>query len=341
MSRSIRLATAAAAALAAFAFTGSAWAVYSPRLIVVPISNAPGKPTTVVLGHSQELNDDATVKDTVYAPLGYQVNLTQAIGLKIGDADATLVLRNLGNTQVDVTGEVTVDNPAAHPSDQCAPGLHQAVWKLNLTIAGTPLPTVFLYVDAVTAGPEATFASAKIQFCLLGPVGTPNGAQLLFALFDVNGVFTNPPNTSDRIWRGVFTPYFPGTSTPNPAGTTEGQALVPGRISFKLAVKSLRHGRIILSGRLLADGQPIPRAQVDIYVGTRRVARVRTNASGRFTVRKRIKRKTRYQAIVTFVAELAQCPAPPLPPTSVPQGCKSATIGFTAISNRVTARRRR
>jgi hypothetical protein len=338
MRRSIRLAVAAAAALAALAFTGPAAAAYAPNLFAISLNNAPGRATPVLLGHAQEKTDDPTAKDTIYAPPGYGVNLTQPVGTKIGDVSATLVLRGAGDAEVDVEGEVIADNAAAHPNDPCAPGLHVAVWRLNITVAGTPL-TVYLYVDPVTAGPEAAFASAKLQLCLAGPVGTPAGAQLLLALFDVNGVFTNPPNSTNRLWRATFTPYLPGTATPNPAGTTEGQALVPGRISFKLTVKSLRRGRIILSGRLLAAGFVVRGATIDIYVGNRRVARTRTNNTGRFTVRKRIRKKTRYRASTTFIGLLQSCPSPPLP--GVPQGCKSATLSFVANSNSVTARRRR
>jgi hypothetical protein len=337
MRRSIRLAVAAAAALAALAFTGPAAAAYAPSLFAISLNNAPGRATPVLLGHAQEKTDDPTAKDTVYAPLGYGVNLTQPVGTKIGDASATLVLRGAGDAEVDVEGEVIVADPAAHPNDPCSPGLHQAVWTLTITVAGMPVP-VTLYVDAVTAGPEAAFASAKIQLCLAAPVGTP-GAQLLLALFDVNGVFTNPPSSTNRLWRATFTPYFPGTATPNPAGTTEGQALVPGRVSFKLTVKSLRRGRIILSGRVLAAGFIVRGATIDIYVGNRRVARTRTDRTGRFTVRKRIRKKTRYRASTTFIGLLQSCPAPPLP--GVPQGCKSATLSFVADSNSVTARRRR
>ncbi len=338
MRRSIRLAIVACAALATLAFAGSAMAAYTPRLIATSLSNGPGKPTTMLLGHVQDVNDDATAKDTIYAPLGYQVNLTQAVGAKIGDVTATLILRSGGGAQVDVDGQVVVDNPSAHPSDPCAPGLHQAVWKLNITVAGTPL-TVFVYVDAVTAGPEATFASAKIQLCLAGPIGTPAGAQLLFALFDVNGVFTSPANSTDRVWRAVFTPYTPNTATPNAGGTVEGQALVPGAVSLKLASKSLKHGIIVLSGRLLVDGKPIRGATVEFYVGNKKVGQVKTNKSGSFAVRKKIKKNTRYRGLVTFVADLAGCPAAPLP--TVPQGCKTATMSFVATSNAVTAKRRR
>jgi hypothetical protein len=114
---------------------------------------------------------------------------------------------------------------------------------------------------------------------------------------------------------------------------------VPGRVSLKLTVKSLKRGRIVISGRLLVDGTVFPRATVELYVGNRRVATVRTNSAGRFTVRKKIKRKTRYRALVAFVGDLASCPAPALP--GVPQGCQSATLSFVATSNTVTARKRK
>ena len=255
MRRLIRLAIAAGAVVSALAFSGSALAAYAPSLSVTSSRNAPGKPTAILLGHIQDPADDPTAKDTIYAPLGYGVNLSQAAGTKIGDVSARLVLRQGGNAEVDVEGQVIADNPALYQSNQCAPGLHAAVWKLNITVAGTPL-TVPIYVDPVTAGPEAAFASAKIQLCLAGPIGTPAGAQLLFALFDVNGVFTNPPTTTDRIWRATFTPYVAGTPNPNPGGTTEGQALSPGRVALSVKSKSLKRGRKAAGRR-----QAVPRCR--------------------------------------------------------------------------------
>jgi hypothetical protein len=345
MRRSIRLAIAASAALVTLAFAGSAWAAYSPSLIATSLSNAPGKPTTMLLGHAQGADDDPTAKDTVYAPLGYQANLTQPVGTKIGDLSGDLILRNLGNTHVAVKeadSHIFVDDPALYTAQAsvCTPGqpLHEAVWRADLTVAGSPLH-VPIYVDHVTSAPENAFASVKIQLCLQGPYGIASGAQLLFVLFDVNGVFTNPANTTPRLWRGIFMPYDPATQRPHPAGITEGQALVPGKVSLKLSAKSLRHGKAIISGRLLVDGKPFPGATVDLYVGSRRVARVKTKANGRFSVTKRIRKKTRYRALVAYVGDLAGCPAPPLP--TVPQGCRTATIGFGAVSNGVTARRRR
>ena len=338
MKRFIRLAIAAGAVVSALAFSGSALAAYAPSLSVTSQRNAPGKPTAILLGHVQTAADDPTAKDTIYAPLGYGVNLSQAAGTKIGDVSARLILRGGGNAEVDVDGQVIADNPALYQSNQCAPGLHAAVWKLNITVAGSPL-TVPIYVDPVTAGPEATFASAKIQLCLAGPIGTPAGAQLLFAFFDVNGVFTNPPTAADRVWHALFTPYVAGTPTPNPGGTTEGQALVPGRVSLSVKSKSFKKGRVTISGKLLVDGRPYGGAVIELYIGSKRVGTARTNASGGYTFRKKIKKKTRFGVQVLELADLAlPCPGPPLP--GVPQGCRSASISFFAF-NVVTARRKR
>jgi hypothetical protein len=342
MRRSMRLAVAACAAVVGLAFAGPALAAYSPRLIATSLTNGPGKPTTMILGHFQEASEDPTAKDTIYAPLGYGVTLTQPVGMKIGTVNGTVILRDAGSAEVDVEGTVVVDSPANYPpaSNRCTPGqTHEAVWQLNVTIAGTPIP-IPLYVDHAV-GPEAAFSTAKIQFCLTGPIGTPSGAQLLFALFDVNGVFTNPSNTADRIWRATFTPYTPGTPNPNPVGTTEGQALVPGRVSLTLTVKRLKHGVVLLQGRLLVDGSPFRRALVELYIPgkTNRAGKATTNRSGRFSIRKKIKKKTRFYAQVVFVGELTSCPATPLP--GVPQGCQSATVSFAAATRNVLARPRR
>jgi hypothetical protein len=70
----MRFALAASVAVTALAFTGSAWAVYQPRLIVTSATNGANKPTTMILEHLQTAADDPTLKDTIYAPPGYQAN---------------------------------------------------------------------------------------------------------------------------------------------------------------------------------------------------------------------------------------------------------------------------
>ena len=343
MKRFIRLAIAAGAVVSALAFSGSAWAVYSPTLTVTSQRNGPGKPTAILLGHVQTAADDPTAKDTIYAPLGYGVNLSQAAGTKIGDVSARLILRNGGNAEVDVDGQVVADSIAnwIPQSSACTQSAtHEAVWRLDITVAGTPL-RVPIFVDHST-GPDATFSSAKIQLCLTSPLDLPAGAQLLFAFFDVNGVFTTPSNTQDRIWHATYMPYVPGTRTPNLAGITEGQALVPGRVSLSVKSKSLKKSRVTISGKLLVDGRPYRGAVIELYIGNRKVGQTKTNASGSYTFRKKIKKKTRFGVQVLELADLAlPCPGPPLqvvPP--VAQGCRTASISFFAF-NVVTARRKR
>jgi len=227
---------------------------------------------------------------------------------------------------------MVADDPASHTAEsmQCTgQPTHEAIWRMDLTIAGQQLHPL-IYVDHVTTAPENTFAAAKLQLCLAGPVGTPNGAQLLFAFFDVNGVFSNPGNTADRIWHAVFTPYD-AAGHPNPAGTTEGQALIPGRVSLTMKTKSLKHGRVIVSGKLAVDGQTFAGGLVELYKpgSDKRIGKGRTNGKGNYTIRIKIKKKTRVIAQVLFLGDLASCPAPGLP--GVPQGCKSATVSFFAV----------
>src|SRR6476646_10572025 len=109
MNRVIRLALIASAAVVTLAFTSSAWASYSPSLTVTASSNKPGASTSLLLGHIQSAADDPTAKDTIYAPLGYGVNLTQAPGTTIGDVSARLILRNGGNARSAATATVAAE----------------------------------------------------------------------------------------------------------------------------------------------------------------------------------------------------------------------------------------
>jgi hypothetical protein len=342
MRRSIRLAVAGCAALATLAFAGPALGVYTPRLTVTSFNNAPGKSSTYLLGHVQEAADDASAKDTIFVPLGYQTSLTHAAGTKIGDISTSYVSRGRGNQVINADGIVVADSPANYPpaSNTCTPGqTHEAVWRADITVLGIPTH-IPIYVDHVTVGPEALYASAKIQICFQDPIGMSSRTQLLFALFDVNKVFTNPVSRAPRVWHATFTPYIPDTPTLNFPATTEGQAVVPGRVSLTLTVKRLRRGFVLIQGRLLIDGKPFRGATVEItpYGKSKPIAKPKTNSAGRVTVRRRIKRRTRYQGLVIAVADLQSCPAPPI---GTPQGCKTATISFATLSNIVLARPRR
>jgi hypothetical protein len=336
MKNLIRLALAASAAVTALAFTGSAWAVYQPRLIVTSATNGANKPTVVILEHSQTPDDDPTLKDTIYAPPGYRANLAQPAGTAMGQVQATVILREGGNATATVTGDVVADNPANWVAQSTActqQATHEAVWRLNVTIAGTPLQ-IPIFVDH-SAGAEATFSSVKIQFCLQGPIGTPAGAQLLDAFFDIDNVFTSPANSADRVWRAVMVPYLPGTQNPNPAMIVESQAVVPGRVSLSAKTKRLKRGFVLITGRLLVDGRAMPGVKISFYRVpnlNKPFASAKTKANGQFVLRRKYKKKTFLLAITPtdpiLALDLGACPATPLP--GVPQGCKTATLAFVA-----------
>jgi len=338
MKKLIRLAIAAGAVMATLAFTGSAWAAYQPRLIVTSLTNGANKPTTMLLEHLQTANDDATAKDTIYVPLGYQADLTQAPGTEIGDVDATLILRALGNTTVSATGPVVVDTAVnwAQQGVRCTgTATHEAIWRLDITVQGSTLH-VPIFVDHAT-GADATFSSVKIQLCL-SPPGDPTipfGAQLLDAFFDVQKVFTSPANTQDRVWRGVMTPWAAGPPPHlNAAGTVESQAVVPGKVAFSAKAKSLKRKVVQISGKVLVDGAGAA-ASVQFLKPSnlnKPIKTVRTSRSGAYSWRKKFTKKTRLLVVAVGVSDLGACPVTPFPPNLVPGGCVTATRSFGAAT---------
>jgi hypothetical protein len=189
-------------------------------------------------------------------------------------------------------------------------------------------------------GSETLFASAKLQLCLQGPAGAPSGAQILSLLLGLGGVFTNPPTTSPRIWHATFTPYLPDSATWNEAGAAEGQAVSPGKVSLTMTVKRLKHRIVLFQGRLLADGQPFPGATVELHTPGKAgaVGKRVTKSDGRYSIRKRLKKKTRIFASTVPVKLLTSCPATPI---GTPQGCKTATESFVATSGIVLVKPRR
>ena len=334
----LRLLVLACVSLCAVTFANAAWAAYAPNLLVASERQTLGSRTAVLIGVSQSRDDDPTAKIDISVPQGYSESLTATPGTVIGQVAATVILRGAGNAEVEVNGQVRAADPAAHTSNQCAPGLHNAVWILEVTLAGTPVQ-VPIYVDDVTTVPGV---SARIQLCLAGPIGTPSGSQLLSAIFVVNNVFTNPSTRGVYLWNSFFTPYNPGSPLPNAAGTVEARAAVPLPVTITMTAK--RKGRVVtISGRINIPGNAIP-SRVEIWAGPsarriRRVTRARVNSSGRFTIRRRVGRRTRVQF---YRARLDSPFADAMafgycqnPPPRAPRGCVSATFAALTVNGPV------
>ena len=232
MKKALRLASLAAATAAALAFAGSAFASYSPKLVVSSLTpQAAGGGGPVRVGVAVGTNDDPTAKASIYIPTGYQV-ATATPGTKLGDVTATASAADLGGAVLPLTGELDAIAPTASSTaaaTQCGVSPAQT-WDLHLTAAGQTLD-IPMFVVAAT-GPEAAAGfSTKLVVCLPPPdvpPGTPGravfGAKLLTATFGSSAI-TQPTSTGDYTWTSLWTPYTPGKGTPNAAGTVEVQSV--------------------------------------------------------------------------------------------------------------------
>ena len=322
------------AAVCALVLPGSALATYNPSLIVANTNHALGGRGPIVIGLGQGEQDDASAVATIYAPLGYRVTLGQAPGTKLGELSGDAKIGALGGQHQQVSGTVKVDNPANYVNNTCAPGVHEAVWVLEFTVLGSQFRGP-VYVDRVTSGPEAAYASARIQACLSSPYvpppqGAPGGASLLAAAFSVAGVFTSPTTRGNHAWNGVFVPYTPGTATPNPGNAAQSTSIVRLPVSFALNVRRQKRGKRTFA-RVTAcvkeAGTGVRGIRVNFLGGrtlraAKPMARGRTNARGCATVRIRV----RPRALVVLAAtELPARQAGGCRPTLAPR-CSAPSV---------------
>jgi hypothetical protein len=326
LTRSIRFVVPAAACACALAFSGSALAAYNPSLIIANTGHALGGSAPLVIGIGQDENDDATALATIYAPLGYRVTLGQTPGTQLGTLSAVVKVAGGATRSVD-NGTVKTDNPANYLSNPCSPGMHEAVWVLEFSLLGTPyrLP---MYVDRVTTGPEAAYASARIQICFPSPYvpqqqgGSPAGMSLVVAAFSVGTVFRNPVARGTYAWNSLLTPFTPGTATPGLANAVQSTSLVRLPVQLALTVKRLKRGGLtyaMLTACVKEAGAGVRGLRVDFRggrtVGTaRRVASARTNARGCVSATIRVRRTMVLYGIVDVPARQAPGCRPTLGP---------------------------
>jgi hypothetical protein len=321
----IKLAVLAVAGIASLAFAGNALATQKLEV------TQSGSSLTVRISKTDA--DPQPAHITIYIPNGYALTLGQPVGTVIGTTAGEVTVNALGGIPVPLSGQVVVDDPAKHLTDPCAPGAHQAVWDLQLSVLNqtTHVP---VYLDP-TAGAETALGAAKGQLCLSRP-DTPEGTPLHFATFTVNGIFT-PPVTATR-WIGFWTPYAAG-GVVNAAGTVETRAFVgPGSVSLTPRLTSKKKKQVTLTGLVTQSGIGVA-TKVSLLINGRAKASASSNASGRYS--KKVKgtgRRSTFQAKVNVAARdlgTAGCANPTNPLFQ----CVSATAGgFTATSRKVTVR---
>ena len=268
MKKRFRLLLVVAAGLLGVAFAPSAMAAFTPDLTVQQSSYKVGAGTTAGFVITSDPANDPIAKMTIFSPAGYGNTLSQAPGTTIGKALAYVRAGALGGTILPLAGNVVVGNPAdpaLMASSQVCTGktTNQAVWILDTSLQGQSI-RIPAYVNVV--GPYVVQ-----QICLQSPADPANTfqAQLVVANYSIKGLFTNAPTRGGYQWAGDFTPYVPGTTTVNPAGTVEWRSFsgLPSSLTFKKA-KS-KPSQVAFTGALTIAGLNPRGVRLHLYSSTK------------------------------------------------------------------------
>lgn len=297
----MRWLVAGLAAAAALSSAGNALAkTYEPSLTVSFSKYTLGTRTGVGIDLVQGECCFAPGRITVYSPPGFGVKLDHVVGAQVGWIFGTI---RVDGTEQMALASVTAESAPTYSGNSCAPGTHDAVWVL----AFESRPYRFqvpMYVDRITAGPEAAFASARMVVCFASPyVPPPEGALERIAIgglaLGISGVFTSPAEAGTYAWNAVFVPYAPGTATLSQELAAQSTSYARLPVVLDATVKRLRRGSKTFVARvcLRENGQPIPGVRVQVVgrprptSGFTRYADVRTDARGCVTRRFRPRHK--------------------------------------------------
>ena len=291
----LRVLVASGAATVALAFTGSALAAFgSPRLVIQNPNEKVSGGGAVTITYRQAREDDALFRVQIYIPQGYTTSLVPQAGQSVGDVAAVINATQISQEAlVPVTGRIVGDtfDATKYPTGAACVGTGtiDGVWRLELSAAGQNL-VVPAYVQSITGGPAADFASGLLTICLPSPYAEAGaaraalGAKLIEARMEIRNVFTNPATPGEYRWRAVATPWTVNSGSPNPLATVETQAFdtIPVNLTVTARVNH-RRNLVVLSGRLQQNRQPVAGRVVEITYRSRVVRRVKTNARGAFT----------------------------------------------------------
>jgi hypothetical protein len=332
MKRFTRLTVLASSAALALVVVATAAASYTPSMGIFQATYKPAGAGQVTIIVAQETANDPTARIVIYAPQGYKAALTQAPGTQIGSVVAHVQVLDLSTNVLPLSGQVKVDSLANFTTQAslCIPGVvPEAVWTLNAALPGQPANPIPVFVSHTT-GAEAAFSSVKMTVCFRDPTipnhndprRSPNGLKFIDAAFSVKGVFTNSSSAGNQLWRSLFTPYTPGTGTPNAAGTREAQGIVPTPYSVSIKRVRARRGFVRFAGVVNVAGSLPSGATLALYAGVKgkngiTFKRVGTTRSrkGKYVFNRRLPKKATYY-FVERPPTLAACASPLVPCTA-------------------------
>ena len=295
-----------------------------PSLHTVPFSTALSRRATsqVELYFSRTIGEIARV--VFFIPSGYRADLSLSPGGQVG----TIVTWGEGWGHI---GRITAGTPSEHVANSCSPGLHEAVWLLEVD-AGEEQRLVPMFVDRTIVLVTA-LGAYKLEACLEPAAELGMRIAMLELDFDE---LTNPPVAGGYTWRAFVTPY--GSDGQDTRRTFELRSTVP------LPMKLTLHGRFdptakraVLSGRFLSPAFDVSDMPVELYVKVGRylepVTWTRTHAHGSYSFRRKLRGKATFAAATGAIVD---CGA-----SRAAAGCVSETIAGVASAEVTVAPRRR
>jgi hypothetical protein len=129
------------------------------------------------------------------------------------------------------------------------------------------------------------------------------------------------PSSGSFLWRGLVTPYTVGTGTAVDAAAfeTRTHVLVPHVLTAHARYLP-KSRRVLVTGKLTADGQPRAGVRVVIAAGLADWGKVRTHADGSYSLSRRVRPGPRARTLkIDAYLNLSggSCSDPP----AVPAGC--------------------
>ena len=275
------------------------------------------------LGYISISSADAVAQVIVTAPAGYVAKLEGAPGTEIGFVFAGLS-DVPGTTSASASGELVAQDPARQVgtprAEACAPGLHTAVWTAPLSVLGQSFE-LELYVDQLAGG------GVQIRFCPVWPSATlPAGVTADDVTLFLENVLAAPTEQGRYTWSALVSPPR-SDLTADTARTFELRSTEP--VPYALTLRSKYDaGRktVVLSGRLLAAGEPQAGVEIDFAASRSSLSEttffgpVKTDASGAFSITRRVEVTTQ------FTASAPGFSGPCAAPSQAPAGCIRETV---------------
>ena len=280
MKKSIRLALIAGACFLGLAFAAPAFSAYNPSLIMEQSSYKLGGATTADVFIAIDPDADPTAKLTIFSPIGYTANLTAAPGHQ--DRHRRRAREGQGDRRSAADARRRrARGESGRPGD---PGRGDQVHRQDDAqhdLGPEHQPAGADRSRSRSSSTRSARSSPSRSACLRRTfrprwVARSSARSCSPADFTIKNVFTNAGATGGYEWSGIFTPYTPGTSTPNPAGTVEARTLRRAALVADAQAGDREAG---LQARRPAEDrrrQPEAAIKLDLYCGQEGRPRRRT-----------------------------------------------------------------